>query len=408
MERKDTGSDTASILAALYRRESAQIKLNLEPIQRLLLMLGNPHRNLRCIHVAGTNGKGSVTAMLGQILIEAGYRVGMYTSPHLKRFNERIKINNIEITNRDIAGYYKKIEPHITNQSFFEITTALAFLYFYEQKVDFAVIETGLGGRLDATNVITPLVSIITTIDYDHTNLLGKTLSAIAREKAGIIKPNIPVLTQTQGEPLRVIQKIAAQKKAAVFYASPLKKKVSLKFLHGDFQQKNAAIAAGACRILQKQYGIVLTQKIIRSGLANTRWDGRMEFKNKYLIIDGAHNPAGIRVLTHELKKIGQKTNAKFIFVIGILRDKKYADMVRMILPLAQTIIITKPSNERALAPEILQTEIKKIKNIPCKIIQKPRPALRYAQKIRGKNEIIVVTGSLYLVGELRSINYAK
>ena len=180
--------DYRQILGHLYSLESSKIKLGLKNIKALLKKLGNPEKELKCIHVAGTNGKGSVCAMLFYVLREAGYNVGLYTSPHLKKFNERIRFNDNFISDREIVDYYLGMKGKITNQSFFEITTAMAFLYFKEKKVDFVVLEVGLGGRLDATNVVKPLISIITNIDYEHTNLLGNTLEKIAYEKAGIIK----------------------------------------------------------------------------------------------------------------------------------------------------------------------------------------------------------------------------
>ena len=205
------------ILDYLYSLESSKIKLGLENIQNLLNKIGNPERNLKCIHVAGTNGKGSVCAMLFCILREAGCKIGLYTSPHLKKFNERIRVNEHFIMDREIVDYFLKIKPHITTQSFFEITTAMAFLYFKEKNVDFAVLETGLGGRLDATNVVIPLVSVITNIEIEHTDLLGNTIEKIAFEKAGIIKNKVPVVAGAIGKALGVIKKVAKERNAPLF-----------------------------------------------------------------------------------------------------------------------------------------------------------------------------------------------
>src|SRR3989338_1430507 len=189
-----------------------ELEPGLKNMKALLKKLGNPEKKLRCIHVAGTNGKGSVCAMVSSVLADAGYNVGMYTSPHLKKFNERIKMNRRLISDKDVAEYYLKIKKYITNQSFFEITTAMAFLYFYDKNADFVVLEAGLGGRLDSTNVVKPLISVITNISYEHTDRLGKTLRKIAYEKSGIIKNHITIVTGASGIALRTIKRIAKGK----------------------------------------------------------------------------------------------------------------------------------------------------------------------------------------------------
>ena len=204
--------DYKKVLEELYSLDIKKWALGLERIESLLKKLGNPEKNLKCIHVAGTNGKGSVCAMLHSVLMDAGYKVGLYTSPHLKKFNERIRINNALISDKDIVKYYLKVKKQVTNQSFFEITTAMAFLYFRGKNIDFVVLEVGLGGRLDATNVVTPLVSIITNIGLEHTEFLGNTLEKIAYEKAGIIKKNIPTITAAEGIALATIKKISNKK----------------------------------------------------------------------------------------------------------------------------------------------------------------------------------------------------
>ena len=214
--------DYERILKYLYSLESSKIKLGLENIQALLQKINNPEKELRCIHVAGTNGKGSVCAMLSHILREAGYEVGLYTSPHLKKFNERIRINNKLISDKEIVDYFLKIKPHITNQSFFEITTAIAFLYFKEKHADFVVLETGLGGRLDATNVVVPLVSVITNVGLEHTELLGNTIEKIAFEKAGIIKNKVPVVAGAKGKALEAIKRIAKERNAPLYSVKKL------------------------------------------------------------------------------------------------------------------------------------------------------------------------------------------
>ena len=392
------------ILKYLYSLESPKIKLGLDRIQGLLGKIGNPEKELKCIHVAGTNGKGSVCAMIFCILKEAGYKVGLYTSPHLKRFNERIRINNKEITDKEIVEYFLKVKPFITNQSFFEITTAMAFLNFREKNVDFAVLEVGLGGRLDATNVAVPLVSAITNIGIEHTELLGKTIEKIAFEKAGIIKNNVPVVTGAKGRALEVIKKIARQRNAPLFLAKKYKN-IKFGYLNGNFQQKNKDIALTTINIFKKYNQIKINGKQIMNGIKKTKWQGRLEFVSKNVLVDCAHNPSGFAVLKKELSIIKKQKNIKnFIFVVGMQNDKDIPIMLKTIKPLISTIIFTKSKNEKAAKPEDLLKNFNKLnqnKQIQIKIIENPKKALKYAKKISGKKDLIVVTGSIYLVGEV-------
>src|SRR3989338_1638555 len=392
------------ILKYLYSLESPKIKLGLDRIQGLLGKIGNPEKELKCIHVAATNGKGSVCAMIFCILKEAGYKVGLYTSPHLKRFNERIRINNKEITDKEIVEYFLKVKPFITNQSFFEITTAMAFLNFREKNVDFAVLEVGLGGRLDATNVAVPLVSAITNIGIEHTELLGKTIEKIAFEKAGIIKNNVPVVTGAKGRALEVIKKIARQRNAPLFLAKKYKN-IKFGYLNGNFQQKNKDIALTTINIFKKYKQIKINGKQIMNGIKKTKWQGRLEFVSKNVLVDCAHNPSGFAVLKKELSIIKKQKNIKnFIFVVGMQNDKDIPIMLKTIKPLISTIIFTKSKNEKAAKPEDLLKNFNKLnqnKQIQIKIIENPKKALKYAKKISGKKDLIVVTGSIYLVGEV-------
>src|SRR3989338_55831 len=259
------------ILKYLYSLESPKIKLGLDRIQGLLGKIGNPEKELKCIHVAGTNGKGSVCAMIFCILKEAGYKVGLYTSPHLKRFNERIRINNKEITDKEIVEYFLKVKPYITKQSFFEITTAMAFLYFNDRKVDFAVLEVGLGGRLDATNVAVPLISVITNIGLEHTELLGNSIEKIAFEKAGIIKNNVPAVTGAEGKALQVIKRIAKERNAPLFLAMKYRD-VKFDYIRGKFQQRNKDIALTTINTLEKFHQIKINKKQIIKGIEKTQW----------------------------------------------------------------------------------------------------------------------------------------
>lgn len=392
------------ILKYLYSLESPKIKLGLSRIQELLDKVGNPEKSLKCIHVAGTNGKGSVCAMLQSVLMEAGYKVGMYTSPHLKKFNERIRINDTLITDREIVRCFLKVKLHIANQSFFEITTAMAFLYFREKNVDYAVLEVGLGGRLDATNVVIPLVSVITNIGLEHTDILGKTAEKIAFEKAGIIKKNVPVVTGAKGSPLDVIKKIAKERNAPLFLAKNFDY-ADFKYLNGGFQQKNKDIALTAIEILIIKNKIKLNPNQINNGIKKTKWPGRMEFISKSVLVDAAHNPNGFKILTNELKIIKNNKKIKnFIFVVGIQKDKDAKAMLKTINPLISIIIFTKSNNPKAEKPENLLKLFAKINKdniINAKIIKNPKKALSHARKASVKGDLVVVAGSIYMVGEI-------
>ena len=392
------------ILKYLYSLESPKIKLGLGRIRNLLGKIGNPEKQLRCIHVAGTNGKGSACAMLFYILKEAGYKIGLYTSPHLKNFNERIRVNDKLITDKEIVDYFLKIKPQITNQTFFEITTAMAFLYFKEKNVDFAVLEVGLGGRLDATNVVSPLVSVITNIGLEHTEILGNTLEKIAIEKAGIIKKNVPAVTGAKGKALKVIENIA-KKRNAPLYSIKKYPKIKFRYLNGDFQQQNKDIALTTINLLKKYHKIKISQQQIINGLKKTQWYGRLQFISKNLLIDCAHNPSGFKVLKKELMLIKKQRNIRnFIFVIGIQQDKDMQIMLKTINPLISTIIFTKSKNEKAKNPKQLldiYNSVNKNKSIRTRIIQNPENALNCARKIANKNGLVVVAGSIYMAGEV-------
>lgn len=394
----------AKILNYLYSLQSPKIKLGLGRMQRFLDKTGNPEKNLKCIHVAGTNGKGSVCAMLNSILIEAGYKVGMYTSPHLKKFNERIRINGKLITDKEIVECFLKVKPFITNQSFFEITTAMAFLYFYEKKVDFAVLEVGLGGRLDATNIVSPLVSVITNVGLEHTELLGNTIEKIAFEKAGIIKKNVPVVTGAKGKALGVIKKIANDRNAPLFKAKEYPR-IEFKHLNGEFQQQNKGIALTIIETLRKFHLIKINKNQIKNGIKKTEWPGRFQFIYKNVLVDCAHNPNGFRILKNELAILKKLMNIiNFIFVIGVQKDKNIKEIFRIMSPLTSAIIFTKSSNPKAAEPKELFKifgEINKKNSIKKLIIKKPIDALNYAKKIAGKKDLIVVAGSVYMVGEI-------
>lgn len=391
------------MLEHLYSLESSKFKLGLENIKSLLKKLGSPEKSLRYIHVAGTNGKGSVCAMLFSVLRQAGYNVGLYTSPHLKKFNERIRYNGIFITDREIVDYYIGMEDKITNQSFFEITTAIAFMYFKDKRPDFVILEVGLGGRLDATNVVMPLISVITNIDYEHTNLLGNTMEKIAHEKAGIIKDNVPVVTGADGAALATIKKIAMKMNAPLIKSKKFNK-INFRYLNGAFQQDNANTALAAIGALRKYHKTKINDKEIIEGMENAKWPGRLQFIGKNVLVDCAHNPNGIRALVKEIKLLNPNHNfSSLIIVFGVLKDKNAAEMLNLIFSLKPKLVIfTQPISDRALRLKELLNISKKINksNIKIYTIKKPADALRFAKKM-AKNDLIIVTGSIYLVGEL-------
>jgi len=369
--------------------------LSLENMRILLKKLNNPEKSLKVIHVAGTNGKGSVCAMLSSILKEAGYKVGMYTSPHLKDFRERFLINNKKISKEDLVKYFKKVKPSITSQTFFEVITAIAFLYFKDKKIDFLVCEVGLGGRLDATNLVNPIISVITNIGLEHQQYLGEKIEEIAYEKAGIIKNRIPVVTGARGVALKVIKKIAKEKNSKIYLDGKPVKGFPLK-LKGDFQLENASVAVETINRLNQYYNLKINKKIIKNGLLKTIWHGRLEFISKNILVDCAHNIDAIKALKKELKKI-KKGYKKLYLIIGFLKDKDHKSMLKELIPLADRTILVKPKIPRALEPKILEKCVKK----DYIIIKDTKKALKYAKNIVKKDDLILVTGSIYVVGEV-------
>ncbi len=382
------------VLYELYSYESKGWNFGLDNIKVLLKKIDNPEKNLRCIHVAGTNGKGSVCAFISSILKESGFKVGLYTSPHLIRFNERIQINGKEISDEDIAELYQEIRPYITNQTFFEITTAMAFLYFSREKTDFVVLETGLGGRLDATNVVIPLVSVITNVSLEHTDYLGDSIVQIAAEKAGIIKKEIPVVTSCKETSFEVIKKISLDKNAPLYRTLRLAGyKISLK---GKFQRENAGIALKTVEILREKYKLNISNANIKNGFVNAKCPGRFEFFGN-VVVDCAHNPDGIEKLIDEIKSIIYE---KLVFLVGILRDKDTKRMMEMINEFADIIVLTKPNSKRAENPDVL----KKFTDKKVFIEENIGKALSLARRVSSKDDKIIVCGSIYLAGEVLRI----
>ena len=324
------------------------INLGLERIERLMKALGDPQLRFQSIHVAGTNGKGSTCAMIASILKEAGHKVGLYTSPHLFDYPERIKINGNDISRRDFErglAKIRKISRAWPEQpTVFEVLTALAFWYFAEKKIDYAVVEVGMGGRLDATNVITPLVSVITNIDLEHKAVLGNTLAKIAIEKGGIIKPRVPVITGEEKPEVLPVLRHQAEKKGSVLIQVNSRGAGLRSGLIGEHQKINAACALAAVRLA----GIKASKAAILRGLVKTKWPARFQVvaKKPLTIIDGAHNPAGMATLVATLRSA--YPGHKFTFIIGAQGDKDAAGMLRLIGPLAKKVIITRSSHRQA------------------------------------------------------------
>jgi dihydrofolate synthase/folylpolyglutamate synthase len=364
--------------------------------------LGNPQNNFPAVHIAGTNGKGSVTAMIASVLKSSGLKTGMYTSPHLEKINERFQINGRLISNHDLKRLSKNLArrfPHLTE---FEFLTVLGFVWFAEQNIDVAVVETGLGGRLDATNVLSNvLVSVITTIDFDHMDWLGNTLEKIAYEKAGIIKRGSPIVTGAMGPALKVIGRVAKNRQAALIHSRSGKNLPALP-LEGKHQLFNAAIALSAINVINRSY-FKITPAHIENGLKSLRWPGRFERfmigsgpRRKIIILDGAHNPGGCRVLAGALK---DKKMPPVDLLFGVLGDKDFSSMAKILSPSVRRCVTVPVPSERSADPRILAgLPSWKRKSSPQKSV-----SLGW-KKILNENRgrPIVVAGSLYLVGEIR------
>ncbi len=406
----------------MYGLRRFGIILGLETIKRILSALGNPQDNFTSIHVAGTNGKGSVASALSSILHESGYKVGLYTSPHLVRFNERICINNCQISDADVVKSYKAVQQvHHGDRSptFFEFATAMALYEFGRQKVEWAVIETGMGGRYDATNIITPAISIITNVSMEHRDYLGNTLAQITREKAGIIKQRTPVVTAVkQKQAQSVVQRVAHKKSAPVFMLGKnftVRRNRTGYFsyygientwhdlqtpLLGHYQVQNAALALAASELLNKLKAEI-SFKSIKNGLTKTRWPGRLEIVSDkpLVILDGAHNLIAARNLSKFLAE--NLVNRRIILVVGILDDKPYAPMLKSLLPVCSRAIITRAKTDRALPTQKLYATAKKIISDVTTVADVAKAA-KHAIETAGPDDVVCIAGSLYVVGEAK------
>jgi len=389
----------------MYQRQGKiAFKKDLTNILALSNHLNYPEKQFKSIHVAGTNGKGSTSHMLASILQEAGYKVGLYTSPHLKDFRERIKVNGKCIRKNCVINFVKRNENFLKKQglSFFEMTVGMAFEHFAKQKVDIAVIEVGLGGRLDSTNIIIPEVSVITNIGLDHTQFLGETLPEIAFEKAGIIKPNIPVVIgETHTETLPVFNEIATMNHSKLYFAENIIKEIFPTDLKGIYQKHNIKTALQTIKVLQtKKWNI--TQKHIEKGLLkvveNTGLLGRWQVlsENPKIICDTAHNKEG---LAYTLKQVQAEVHQKLHIVLGVVDDKNL-ETILPLFPKKATYYFCQANVPRALASKILQQKAVAY-NLLGKTYKSVAKALKQAQINTSKADVIYVGGSTFVVAEV-------
>ena len=419
-------------------------KFNLERLHKFMHYLGDPHKDYGIIHVAGTKGKGSVSAMCASVLAAEGYKTGLYTSPHMVDFTERVQVNGQHIPKADLVQAVNQLKPvteKVPEITTFELTTAMAFLYFSQQDVDYVVLEVGLGGRLDATNIVDPLVSVITSISYDHIKILGNTLSEIATEKAGIIKPNVPVVISPQKEEARLkLEQIAKKNNSPIIrvgrnymYAadnhsldgqtllvwtpeeqplvdefiesagraiwSPTRLRIPLLGFH---QVENAATAYAALKTIEK-YGVSLSQRAYREGFAKVQWPGRMEILRKHppVVIDSAHN-------RYSALKLRQAMDDYFpglpiILVFGASEDKDIEGMFHELMPRVWRVITTESTHPRSIEAEVLARMAHRFGR-PAQAILPIEDAIVTALEEAGQESVLLVTGSIFIAAAARDV----
>lgn len=430
-----------SLIEELKKRGSVP---GLDAIEGLLEELGHPEDNLKIVHIAGTNGKGSIFAYLSSILIAAGFKVGRYISPTISCYEERFQINGEYITKDKLARLYNIVEEAMKREeektglkpTLFEVETAISFLYFKEEKVDYALIEVGMGGRMDATNVIRhPELTVISSISYDHQAFLGDTLEEIAWQKAGIIKESCPViLSENSDEVCKVIEQEATKKKVKCIEIKPTDYEVLSETpygstflwkeqryetkLPGRHQVSNAVTALAASEYLfRKDYEKNNARKAIakeldemnmksaqQGGIIRTCWPGRLEVLKKEPLFyrDGAHNPDGAKKLAAFLQKYF--TNKKIIYIMGVLKDKEYKKMLRYLMPMAKEVYVFKPKNERGLSAQILADTIKEVADVSVTIESDVNAAVFRALDTAKPDDVLVACGSLSFMEEMEDI----
>jgi len=410
----------------LYGLERHGIVFGLANIRNILKSLGNPHQKVKAIHIGGTNGKGSTAAMIGSILGRSGYRVGLYTSPHLISFTERIRIDDREITEQEVARLTEQIRGAIRKRgipetfTFFDFTTAMAVLYFFEAGVDLVILEVGLGGRLDSTNVVDPLLAIITNISLDHRDYLGGTLEEVAREKAGIIKEGRGVVTAaTQPRVLDLLRRVSLEKKAPLFRvgrdfrgrrAGPRRfhyhgRKLDLPNLElnlaGRHQIINATTALGAIEMVGEN-GYRIGNEAIYEGLRGVQWSGRLDvvMESPTVLLDGAHNPGAAKKLKEAI--LEEFAYELLLLVLGIMNDKDYRRIISILVPLADMTVLCKSRCERAALPQVLLNEVTRIGK-RGKIVEDVGEAVQHLLSLATERDLICVTGSFYTIGEAKA-----
>jgi dihydrofolate synthase/folylpolyglutamate synthase len=411
-----------------YERQGPRVRQtwDLRRVEDLLNRLGNPHLKSKTVHIAGSKGKGSVAAMTASVLTTAGYKTGLYTSPHLHLYNERIRINGNYISNEEIVTLVDRIKPAVEavnkeatygTLTTFEVTTAIGFSYFADMNVDFQVIEVGLGGRLDATNIVNPEVCAITSISYEHMDLLGNTLTAIATEKAGIIKPGCTVVVSPQVEEAgRVFEKIARQRQARLIrvgkditykdlgfkgFRQTLQVKGRLGEyqltipLLGQYQLDNASVAVGVLEVLMEKGYHIPVRKLVE-GMAKVSWEARLQTLNRHplVIVDGAHNGDSVHKLKEALRHYFKYDKA--ILILGLSSDKDVESIVAELAPVFNKVIATRSIHPRAMVTEPIVTEFRK-HGIEAQQTDDISIALPMALKMAGEKDLICVTGSLFV-----------
>jgi dihydrofolate synthase / folylpolyglutamate synthase len=413
-------------IAYLYSLQKHGIKLGLETMAALMARLDSPHTRFRTLHIAGTNGKGSTAAMAAAVLQAAGYRVGLYTSPHLVDFRERIRVGGEMISEERVSELTQQVHDacqHDLSPTFFECTTAMAFQYFSNASVDVAVVEVGLGGRYDATNVIRPVACAITTIALDHQEYLGPTLSSIAAEKAGIIKRRIPVVVgRLEAEAEATIEGIAVERQAPMYrlnrdfrtmgastslfdYRGVSSYQEGLVCpLAGRHQLDNAACALALLEVAAVE-GIFISEEAVRQGLRSVKWEGRLEVveRRPTIVLDGAHNPAAASVLADSLVEMMRNRQGRLILVLGMMRDKNHRGFIMPLRHLVGEVVLTQADLPRAATvPELraaLRGWLPSVHEAPV-----PADALALARQLAGPDDVICVTGSLMLVGDVTAL----
>ena len=403
----------------LYGLQKYGVKFGLSKTSNLMKRLGNPHRGKAYIHIAGTNGKGSVAAMIESILVRSGLKVGFYSSPHLVRFTERFRINRKEISKKKAAqltGELKSIIDPDHPPTYFEVTTAMALAYFAREETDIAIMEVGMGGRLDATNIIRPLVSAITNISLEHQFFLGNSLLNIAGEKAGIIKKGVDTVTAATQQPVISLFKKICRERGTPFwrvgrdiryrptgsgldyYGINRVLKNLETGLKGEFQNRNAALALSVIELLERK-GFRISSPDIREGLREVKWPGRLQIisEKPHIILDGAHNPGAVKELVHAIEK--GFSYKRLILILGVMNDKDINRIIKVVTPVSDYVVCTSPVYYRSADAGVLMKGVRALRK-RGETAPSVSKAINRAKELARPEDLILVTGSLFTVGE--------